>query len=81
MGGLSIWHWLIVGAVVLIVFGGKSKISDIMGDVAKGINSFKKGLAEEDQKQVPHPSDPRMRTIDHQTAADPAKLPEMRNLS
>ena len=75
MGGLSIWHWLIVGAVVLIVFGGKSKISDIMGDVAKGINSFKKGLAEEDQKpEVPHPSDPRKRTIDHQTAADPAKL-------
>ncbi|MCI0601195.1 MAG: twin-arginine translocase TatA/TatE family subunit, partial [Beijerinckiaceae bacterium] len=33
MGGLSIWHWLIVGAVVLIVFGGKGKISDIMGDV------------------------------------------------
>ena len=82
MGGLSIWHWLIVGAVVLIVFGGKGKISEIMGDVAKGINSFKKGLAEEDQKpEVPHPSDPRMRTIDHQTAADPAKLPETRNLS
>jgi sec-independent protein translocase protein TatA len=82
MGGLSIWHWLIVGAVVLIAFGGKAKISDIMGDVAKGINSFKKGLAGEDQKpEVPHPSDPRMRTIDHQTAADPAKLPETRKLS
>ena len=50
MGGLSIWHWLIVGAVVLLVFGGKGKISDIMGDVAKGIKSFKKGLAEEDEK-------------------------------
>ena len=82
MGGLSIWHWLIVAVVVLIVFGGKGKISDIMGDVAKGINSFKKGLAEEDQKpDVPHSSDPPMRTIDHQTAADPAKLPKMRNLS
>ena len=46
MGGLSIWHWLIVGAVVLLVFGGKGKISDIMGDVAKGTKSFKKGLAE-----------------------------------
>jgi sec-independent protein translocase protein TatA len=81
MGGLSIWHWLIVGAVVLIVFGGKGKISEIMGDVAKGINSFKKGFAEEDQKPgFPHPSDPPMRTIDHQTA-DPAKLPETCNLS
>ena len=43
MGGLSIWHWLIVAAVVLIVFGGKGKISDIMGDVAKGINAFQEG--------------------------------------
>ena len=50
MGGLSIWHWIIVGASCLIVFGGKGKISDIMGDVAKGIKSFKKGLAEEDDK-------------------------------
>jgi sec-independent protein translocase protein TatA len=72
MGSLSIWHWLIVGGVVLIVFGGKGKISDIMGDVAKGIKSFKKGLAEEDEKaEVQHPSDPPIRTIDHQTAAHP----------
>ena len=80
MGSFSIWHWMLFGAVALLLFGGKGKISDIMGDVAKGINSFKKGLAEEDQK-VPHPSDPPMRTIDHQTAADPAKLPETRKLS
>ncbi len=79
MGGLSIWHWLIVGAVVLLVFGGKSKISEVMGDVAKGIKAFKKGLAEEDQTPVgPPPGDPPMRTIDHQTAADPAKIPETR---
>jgi sec-independent protein translocase protein TatA len=81
MGGLSIWHWIIVGAVVLIVFGGKGKISDIMGDVAKGIKSFKKGIAEEDEKpEVPRPSDAPMRSIDHQTAADPAKIPESRKL-
>jgi sec-independent protein translocase protein TatA len=81
MGGLSIWHWIIVGAVVLIVFGGKGKISDIMGDVAKGIKSFKKGLAEEDIKpEVSHSSDPPMRSIDHQAAADPAKISETRKL-
>ncbi|MGH6820443.1 MAG: twin-arginine translocase TatA/TatE family subunit [Methylocella sp.] len=82
MGSLSIWHWLIVGAVVLLVFGGKGKISDIMGDVAKGIKSFKKGMAEEDQKPevVERPGDPPMRTIDHQTAADPAKIPDIRKL-
>jgi sec-independent protein translocase protein TatA len=79
MGGLSIWHWIIVGAVVLIVFGGKGKISDIMGDVAKGIKSFKKGLAEESEKpELGPPSEPPMRSVDHQTAADAAKVPETR---
>ena len=48
MGSMSIWHWIIVGAVVLLLFGGKGKISDLMGDFAKGIKSFKKGMAEED---------------------------------
>jgi sec-independent protein translocase protein TatA len=44
----SIWHWLIVGAVLLLLFGGRGKISDIMGDVAKGVKAFKKGLDDED---------------------------------
>jgi sec-independent protein translocase protein TatA len=48
MGGLSIWHWIIVGGVVFVLFGGKFKISDVMGDVAKGIKAFKKGMAEEE---------------------------------
>ncbi|RNJ50319.1 twin-arginine translocase TatA/TatE family subunit [Methylocystis hirsuta] len=48
MGGLSIWHWIIVGAVVFILFGSKFKISDVMGDVAKGIKAFKKGMSEDD---------------------------------
>jgi len=37
MGSFSMWHWLVVGAVLLLVFGGRGKISDMMGDVAKGI--------------------------------------------
>ncbi len=48
MGGLSIWHWLIVGILVLLLFG-KGRFSDMMGDVAKGIKSFKKGMSEEDE--------------------------------
>jgi len=52
MGSMSIWHWIIVGAVVLLLFGGKGKISDLMGDVAKGVKSFKKGLAEDDPEDV-----------------------------
>lgn len=47
MGSLSVWHWLIVLAVVLIFFG-RGKIPDLMGDVAKGIKNFKKGMAEDE---------------------------------
>ena len=57
MGSLSIWHWLIVGAVLLLVFGGRGKVSDLMGDVAKGIKSFKKGMAEDDtEAKAPTPA-------------------------
>jgi sec-independent protein translocase protein TatA len=49
MGGFSIWHWMLFGAVALLLFGGKGKISDLMGDVAKGVKSFKKGLADDDE--------------------------------
>ena len=48
MGGFSIWHWLVVGLVIMVFFG-KGRFSDMMGDVAKGIKSFKKGMAEEDE--------------------------------
>jgi sec-independent protein translocase protein TatA len=47
MGSFSIWHWAIVILIVVLLFG-RGKISDLMGDVAKGIKSFKRGLAEED---------------------------------
>jgi sec-independent protein translocase protein TatA len=51
MGTFSIWHWLIVLAVVLVLFGGSGKISSLMGDMAKGIKSFKKGLSEETEEE------------------------------
>ena len=50
MGAFSIWHILILGAIALILFGGKGKVSELMGDFGKGINSFKKGLAEANQE-------------------------------
>ena len=50
MGSFSIWHWMLFGAVALLLFGGKGKISDLMGDVAKGVKSFKKGLADDDDE-------------------------------
>jgi sec-independent protein translocase protein TatA len=49
MGAFSIWHILILAVVALLLFGGRGKISDMMGDFGKGIRSFKKGLADEDE--------------------------------
>jgi sec-independent protein translocase protein TatA len=44
MGSFSVWHWLIVLAVVLLLFGGRGKISQLMGDFGKGLSAFKKGV-------------------------------------
>ena len=61
MGSFSIWHWLIVLAVVLLLFGGRGKISTLMGDFGKGLSAFKKGVAgdgsEKDQAQSGQPGD------------------------
>jgi sec-independent protein translocase protein TatA len=63
MGGLSIWHWIVVLVVVLLLFG-RGKISELMGDAAKGIKAFKKGMAEdEDVAKADPKNDPK--TIDH----------------
>jgi sec-independent protein translocase protein TatA len=60
MGSFSIWHWLIVLVVVLLLFG-RGKIPELMGDMAKGIKSFKKGMSDDeaadDTKTVEHRAD------------------------
>jgi sec-independent protein translocase protein TatA len=66
---MSIQHWLILAVVVLLLFG-RGKISELMGDVAKGIKSFKKGLNEEEAETTADP-----KTLDHQAAA-PVRTPE-----
>jgi sec-independent protein translocase protein TatA len=50
----SIWHWLIVVAVLLLLFGGHGKISEVMGDVAKGIKAFKDGITDSTNERVGH---------------------------
>lgn len=58
MGGLSLWHWIIVLLVVLILFG-RGRISEIMGDFGKGIKSFKEGINEESgDRHTPTPPPP-----------------------
>jgi sec-independent protein translocase protein TatA len=52
MGGMSWIHWALLGLVALVLFGGRGKVSDLMGDFGKGINSFKKGLSEKDEPKV-----------------------------
>jgi sec-independent protein translocase protein TatA len=51
MGSFSIWHWMVVLLVVLLLFGG-GKVSSLMGDFAKGIKSFKKNMAEPDDASM-----------------------------
>lgn len=64
MGTLSIWHILILAVVALLLFGGRGKISDLMGDVAKGIKSFRQGLNEPDPPPPGRVSERRDETID-----------------
>src|SRR5205807_6995352 len=74
MGSMSIWHWILVLGVALLLFGGRGKISELMGDFAKGIKSFKKGLTEEEKTEAEPPKiDPK--TIDHQPAPAPQPAP------
>jgi sec-independent protein translocase protein TatA len=71
MGGLSLWHWLVVGIVVLLLFG-KGRFSDMMGDVAKGLKSFKKGMSEEDDAtHAPAAPAPPAARLQAQPAPDP----------
>ncbi len=69
MGGLSIWHWMVVIVVVLLLFG-RGKISDLMGDVAGGIKAFKKGMAEDDN--AAEAKNEPVKTIDHQASGGAA---------
>lgn len=67
MGSFSLMHWLIVGIIVILLFGG-SRFSNMMGDVAKGIKNFKKGMSEDDDKPATR--------IEAQKAAEPAYQPD-----
>jgi sec-independent protein translocase protein TatA len=61
MGGFSIWHLLLL-AVVAMVFLGKGRLSEFLGDAGKGLRSFKKGLTEEDEETPPARPAPRLQT-------------------
>jgi sec-independent protein translocase protein TatA len=60
MGGLSLWHWIIIIAVVSLLFGGKGKLSGLMGDLAKGIKAFKSGMKEDESTASVSPAPPQV---------------------
>ncbi len=74
MGGFSLWHWLIVGVVILLLFG-KGRFSDMMGDVAKGLKSFKKGMSEDEEAEQRRLTTER--TVQAQPVPPPAPAPEV----
>jgi sec-independent protein translocase protein TatA len=76
MGSLSWVHWLLVIVVFLLLFGGRGKISELMGDFASGIKAFKKGMSEDDSAKIDKgtPAQP-SKPIDHQ-AGQAAPQPE-----
>ncbi|MEQ9609883.1 MAG: twin-arginine translocase TatA/TatE family subunit [Kiloniellaceae bacterium] len=69
MGSFSIWHWLIVLAVVLVLFGGGGKIPKLMRDMGQGINAFKKGLKEDGKKKEEETAGDSPKVIDQDSAA------------
>jgi sec-independent protein translocase protein TatA len=68
MGITSIWHWIIVLLVVMLLFG-RGRISDMMGDVAKGIKSFKKGLADDPEPETSAQATARMLELEAEKRA------------
>jgi sec-independent protein translocase protein TatA len=74
MGSFSIWHWLVVLVVILILFGGGGKLSRLMGDMAKGVNAFKKGLKEKDDE--PQGDSARIDSAQAQSSAEAPKKDE-----
>lgn len=76
MGTFSIWHWLIVLAVVLLLFGGRGKIPKLMRDMGQGINAFKRGLKEEDKDKIKDEADPNKAIEAEPTAAAASTVEE-----
>jgi sec-independent protein translocase protein TatA len=63
MGSFSIWHWIVVLAIVLLLFG-TGRVSNLMGDLAKGVKAFKKGLQEDEPGSKPPSEQPKVLTAD-----------------
>ena len=72
MGSFSVWHWIVVIAVVLLLFG-RGKISELMGDVAQGIKAFKKGMSEDEVAKADPAKPDAVKVIDNDNAGTAMK--------
>ncbi len=72
MGSFSIWHWLVVLVIVLLLFGA-GKIPKLMGDMAKGVKAFKHGLKEDEEQAAANPPAPQVTQQSTQHEASPQK--------
>jgi sec-independent protein translocase protein TatA len=75
MGSFSIWHWIIVLAIVLLLFG-TGRVSNLMGDLAKGVKAFKKGLQEDEGEEKTETVQPKVLTADSAKPAAPVDKDE-----
>ncbi len=75
MGSFSIWHWIIVLAIVLLLFG-TGRVSNLMGDLAKGVKAFKKGLQEDEGETKDEAGQPKVLTADSTKPAAPVEKDE-----
>ena len=78
--GLS-WSHILIVLVLFVLLFGRGKISELMGDVAQGIKSFKKGMAEDEEKLAEAPTPPEPKVIEHKAevearATKPASRPK-----
>jgi sec-independent protein translocase protein TatA len=68
MGSFSIWHWILIIGVALLLFGGRGKVSELMSDVAQGIKAFKRGMQDDDTAAAEPKKPEPVKSIDHQPA-------------
>ena len=68
MGSFSIWHWILIIGVALLLFGGRGKVSELMSDVAQGIKAFKRGMQDDDSATAEAKKSEPVKSIDHQPA-------------
>jgi sec-independent protein translocase protein TatA len=74
MGSMSIWHWLILLVIVLLLFGA-GKVPKLMGDMAKGVKAFKEGLKEAEESSKPSETPPAAAQVPPpETKKDTAKV-------